>query len=479
MHLSLKQFVAIFLARWQWAVGVFAGCLGVVLLVSLVWPKQYTAAAVVVVDSKPDPLSASNYSSVLIPGFLATQVEIAQSERAALRVVQDLHMTDADSLQVRLEWEKETNGIGSQEAWQAARLLRKLTIKPARDANLITIAFTSDSATDAAAKANAFTKAYLDTNLQLRTEPAKQYTSFFDDRAKQLRLDLEKAQTRLSEYQREKGILATDEKLDIESARLADLSSQLVGIQALAAESVSRKSQVRNDAGQLQDVLMNPLISSLKSDLSQKEAKLRELNSQLGDAHPTVVQQRANIAEAKSRLEAEIRRIGSGVGVTNAINQAREVEARAALEAQRAKVMKMREQRDQVAVLQRDVENAQRAYDNVLAHLSQTSLESENKLANVAVLSEASVPTRPSSPDLTVNMIIAAFVGLVASLATVLVVEFRDRRIRTVEDISTILSLPVVGSLSVRQAKKRLFGRGPSPMLQQHLLRSLPSPGTD
>ena len=478
MHLSLKQFLAILRARWQWVFGLLASIVLLTVLATLVWPKKYTAEAVLVVDSKPDPLSATTMSSVLIPGYLATQVEIAQSQRVALRVVRNLRMADSDAMQVRLEWQEDTNGVGSIDAWLASRLLRDLNVKPSRDANLITVGFTSDTAEDAALKANAFSKAFLDTNLELRTEPAKQYAGFFDGRAKQLREELERAQTRLSNFQREKGILAADERLDIESARLSELSSQLVAIQAMTAESTSRKFQARTETAQLQDVLTNPLIIGLKSDLSRGEAKLRELSAQLGDAHPSVVQAKANIAETRTRLEAETRRIGSGVGVTNAINQAREAEVRAALEAQRAKVLKTKEQRDELAVMQRDVENAQRAYDTVLSHLSQTSLESENKLPNVSVLTEAVVPTKPSSPRVVVNVVVAVLVGLLVGVGAALAAEFRDRRIRTVEDIATILSLPVVGSLGA-PIKKRWYRRVSSSPLQQHLLRSLPSPGAD
>ncbi|NMV20996.1 chain length determinant protein EpsF, partial [Vibrio parahaemolyticus] len=88
--------------------------------------------------------------------------------------------------------------------------------------------------------ANAFVQAYIETHLDLRADPAKRFSTFFDQRAKQLREQLEAAQNRLSEYQKQHGLIATDERLDIENARLNELSSQLVAIQALATESSSR-----------------------------------------------------------------------------------------------------------------------------------------------------------------------------------------------------------------------------------------------
>ncbi len=477
--MSFPQFLAILVAHRKAALIAFVSTLVLVIGLSLVWPKTYTGSAVVVVDQKPDPVSANPYSSLTTPGFMATQVEIFQSDRVALRVVRNLRL--AESMQTRIEWAEATDSTGSIESWLAERLLKKLDVKPSRESNLISVSYKADTPKEAAFKANAFVQAYLDTNLDLRADPAKQYSSFFDVRAKQLREELEGAQAKLSAYQKEKGIIATDERLDIESARLSDLSTQLVGIQALAAESNSRKNQAARSTEQLQDVLTNSLIASLKTDLSRDEANFRQLSATLGENHPSVIQTKARIEEIKARLAAEIRKVGSGVGVTNSINQAREADVKAALEAQRTKVLQLKEQRDQVGILMKDVENAQRAYDNVLARLSQSSLESENKLPNVAVLSPAVEPVKASSPKMLLNSIGAFFLGLLLAFATAFVSEFKDRRIRSLQDLTQTLSLPVIGSLRAPTGKKKVlfWNRDRGPLLEQQMLRPLPSPGTE
>ena len=52
-----------------------------------------------------------------------------------------------------------------------------------------------------------------------------------------------------------------------------------------------------------------------------------------------------------------------------------------ALTAQREQVLKMKAARDQAAVLTRDVESAQRAYDAVVGRLQLTRLESQTPQA--------------------------------------------------------------------------------------------------
>ena len=112
----------------------------------------------------------------------------------------------------------------------------------------------SSDSVKAAKMANAFVQAYLDVSLGLKVDPAKQYSTFFDNRSKELRANLERAQAKLSAYQREKGIIANDERFDIENARLGELSTQVVGLQ----EVLSNK-QARGAFGEVQ---LNDLVSS-------------------------------------------------------------------------------------------------------------------------------------------------------------------------------------------------------------------------
>jgi chain length determinant protein EpsF len=317
--------------------------------------------------------------------------------------------------------------------------------------------------------ANAFVQAYLDTNLELRTDPARQYSSFFDERGQQLREALEKAQAKLSAYQKEKGIFATDERLDVETARLLDLSSQLVIVQNVAAESSSRQAHAGD---QLSDVLNNPLVAGLKSDVARGEAHLQELNSRLGENNPQVIEAKASLAELRARVAAETRRVTSSVAINANINRVREAEIRASLEAQRARVLKMKEQRDAASVLFRDVENAQKAYDGVAERRALTSIESQTQLTNISMLNPATEPSRHSSPRILLNTVLAVFVGGILALGAALLRELLDRRVRSIEDVLQLIDLPVIGVMT--KPTRRLTHRPTA--LQRRLLTPLPRP---
>jgi len=472
--MTFSQFFAILRARWQLCLGVFVGVVVLTLLVSLLLPKKYLATASVVVDVKPDPISALAYNSMLSPGVIATQIDIIVSDRVAQRVVRDLHLTE--NPQIRQQWQEETQGQGTIEQWLGQSFQRNLDVKPSRESNVINVSYKAPDPRFAAGLANAFVQAYLETSVELRVDPAKQYSSFFDAQAKEAREALEKAQAKVSAFQQEKGIIATDERFDVENQRLNDLSAQLVTVQALATDSSSRETATRG-SGDLPEVLNNPVIAGLQADLARADARLKELSARYGDAHPQVVETKANIAELRRRIGEETGKVKASVGVNNNVNQQRVAELRAAVEAQRSKILQMKAVRDEGSVLVRDADNAEHNYQQVVARQKQSDLESQATQSNLSVLTSAVPPIEPASPRLILNTAVGTFVGVLLAVALVLGIELHDRRVRSADDLVQAVNLPILGAIPSPNARRSMFHSGrANHLMQQRLLGQLPAP---
>lgn len=473
--MTFFQFISILRARWKLCLGVFLGTIALAIVVSLVLPKRYKAEGSVVVDVKPDPISVAYYGAMVNPAVIATQVDILSSDRVVHKVIKNLKLDQAP--QVIEQWRDETDGKGSLEEWLGQLLQRNLDVKPSRESNVITVTYKAPDPNFSAGMVNAFIQAYLDTALELRTDPAKQYTGFFEKQAKDARETLDRAQAKLSDYQRANNIISSDERFDVESARLNELAVAVVQAQNLSAESTSRAKQAATEGDKLQEALNNGVIQGMKVDLGREEARLKELSARYGANHPQVVETKANIQALQSKIDAETQRITSSVGVSNQINKSRESQLRAQLDAQRAKVAQLKEQRDRATVLQRDVDNAQRISETIAQRLNQSTLESQANQANVSVLSAALAPIEPSFPKLTLNVIASIFLGFLLAIGIALVQELRDRRVRATRDIVDALGLPILGVMPRPATKRRRGGSTPSLMAQRVISGRLPAPG--
>lgn len=68
---------------------------------------------------------------------------------------------------------------------------------------------------------------------------------------------------------------------------------------------------------------------------------------------------------------------------------------------------------------------------------------------NVKVLSNASVPMFPVKPNVLLNTAIATVLGLIVGVGIAFLKIVLDRRIKTEQDVESILELPVLGSIPV------------------------------
>lgn len=481
--MTLQDLLLVLRSRWQIIALAMFLTLFAVAAVNLALPKQYRASATVVVDTKGgDPVAGNSAQSQAIPGYLATQVGIVSSDRVVQKVIQSSGLVNDERLRKR--WQDEADGVplpglsgfvlqlkesiaglihedelpapdsddaqnfDTFESWLTARLTKRLQVRPAREGNLIEITVTWEEAARAAQIANAFARAYIDTNLELKVEPAKQYVKWFEERNLALRKDLETAQARLSEYQRTKGILApSDASLDIENARLRELSSQLTALQGTRADSASRERQAGTRRDSLAEVLQNPVVASLKADLSKLELRRAETSQRYGDNYPDIRRLDEQISTARERLNQETARVVSSLSSSNQINMQREAEIRRQMDSQRRSVLQMTRQRDEIAVLQNDVANAQRAYDTVTQRLAQTSLESQNQMTNVAIITPAVRPLFPDSPRIKVNILLALVFGFLLGVASALFRERIDQRLYGADHLRHVLGAPVFGML--------------------------------
>jgi polysaccharide biosynthesis transport protein len=470
-----KQVLAILSARWHWALAIVVLCGTATAIVSVTMLKRYTASASVMLDARsPDQVAGGTPNSSLPGGYMATQMELIASERVGRAVIRALDLGKDANL--REAWQKAGDGKGDFEAWLSEVLQGGLSVKPAAVSNLVTVAYTTDDAVRAAAMANAYVKAYIETSLELRMERLRQYGGFFDARTKELRADLERAQEKLSEYQQKNGLLVGDEKLNLEATRLADLGAQLLTAQSANAEVTGRLKQAGQRTEQLQEVWQNPVVTALGAEVTREEVRLREMTSRLGESHPQLIEQEARLSELRGKLVLEKGRAVSNVNFGNSATQSRVAQISSALEAQRNKVLRLQMQREQSVGLQRDVESAQRAYDLMQQRLSQASIESQNTQTNLSVLKDATVPMAPSSPNLVKNIGASIALGTLLGLGLVLGREQLDRRMRTVDDVSELKQAFLVSLPVSSHARAALPDTSRTKLMKQRVLTGLPRP---
>jgi chain length determinant protein EpsF len=470
----------LFLSALRARFGVFAFLLFATVLaataVSLLLPKTYTATVSLLVDAKEEQSLSNVLRPLIAPqervSYLQTQMDIITSEKVARKVVRDLNLAQSPTARAAFK-DEEATAISIED--RLVENLLKTTKVETSQSSVVHVSYSSPDAQLSAAVANAIAKAYIQTMLELRVEPTREAAAWFDEQLKSLRANLEEAQASLTDYYRRRGIISADEHTDIENTQLEALSEQAGRAREQALQWNIREQQVREFLEQggspekLPDVLDHPFIQRLKTDLLQGEAKLQELATQYGANHPQYQRQFSENQSLREKLDAEIRKVLAGIENSARQSRQREADARKAMSAQRARVLDLKESRNELTVLRRNVESAERGYDTAMQRYVVSRVESRANQTNVTVLNPAVVPIKPSRPRVALNIALSVVVGTMLGTGMVMLMEMFDRRVRSRGDLE--LDVPLLAVLNAwPPARQRLSSRlGAIP-------RALPSP---
>lgn len=466
--MNVHQFLLILLARKKIILTTLLLTVALALGWSLIQGKTYKATASVLLNYKGvDPLTGLTMPGQLLPGYMATQIDIISSKNVALRVVDALHL--ASSPAVIQQFNEANEGRGSVRDWLADLLLKKLEIVPSRESSVVEISFKGADPAFAAAVANAFADEYEKITVQLKTQPAKKASSYFNEQTKQLRDNLEAAQARLSKYQQEKGIVSLDNnRVDVELSRLNELSGQLVQAQTAAIEGNSRQAAA-GSALTSPDVANNALIQQMRANLASAEAKFAETSQRYGKNHPQYQAAQAELSKVRAELNAALGTVSRSVGANAQVMRQREADLRKAVAEQKAKVLELNRARDELGVLLKDLDSAQRAFDAASQRFSQTRIEAQSEQSDIALLNPAVAPTEPSGPRVLLNTLIGILAGTVLGVGLALLLELLNRPVRSPSDVKDMLGIPVLGTIEWKTPHRR--GGIRSLMTPRRLLR--------
>lgn len=453
--MSFGQFVQILRARLWLILFTLVVTMGTTVAITLNMAPKYTASATLVINfGSGDPMGNNSLPVQLSPSYMATQIDILKSHRVARRVVEMLQLDQNPSS--RDEFLLATQGRGNLADWLADALVQNLEVEPSRESRVVQVSYTSTDAAQAAAITNAFAKAYIDTTLEMSVEPARQSTVWLNEQLKAMRGKVEAAQSKVTSYQQKHGIMATNDKLDAENARIMALTNQLAIAQAEARDAESKVKQLNDLArsggtaalATFSEIQANVFISNLKTEILKQKAKLSEMSRQYGENHPTYQRAKQEISSLEQKFDDEVNNAANSIKNNARLVFEREQSLQRTMNEQKGRMMSISRQSEELNVLAPEKDSAQRAYDAVLQRFSQISMESQVNQTNVVMLNQAIEPTEKSSPKTVLNITLSGILGILLGIGMGLMSELIDRRVRSEQDLMDGLGIPFLGTLS-------------------------------
>jgi polysaccharide biosynthesis transport protein len=439
--MTLFQLLTILAARRKIFLATFFTVVSITVLYNILAPKEYTASTKVVLNNKVvDPVTGISLASSMIENFMATQLQVLQSDAVALEVVKRLRLTDSPD--IKQKFKDSNGGKGDINLWLARLLVSNLNVI-FNKSNVIEISYSAADPQFAAVIANAFTVVYIEKSIRLKTEPAQKAASYLNQQAQSLRNDFEQAQAKLSNFQKEHGLTSNNDSVDVESARLNEMSAQLSIAQAELVEANSRFHDMQKNANDSPDVAQSALVQNLKIELSKAESNLASVSGTLSENHPQYIALSSQIEKLRRQLAGEIAKVASNVRGTANISTERVAVLKQQVEQQKQKVLNLNQVRGEMISLQNDVLSAQAALDSANRLYGQNNIEGQSDQGNIALLDTATPPFNSSSPKVIMNIFFSILGGIFLGLLFAMISELLNRKVRGTQDLTDLIDAPI------------------------------------
>jgi polysaccharide biosynthesis transport protein len=440
----------IILRKHQWMIlTFFLTVVTIVTIASFKMKPVFVAAARVEVDKESQNMSpfpdSNSYDEFMdLENYLETQSKILQSETLALQTIKSLN------LERYPEFGGNPNAPAFAHSGVAARrpailgaFLGRLSVKRVPNSRLIEVTFEAEDPQLAAQIVNTHLQNYVEQNFRSKYDATIQASNWLSSELEGLRIKVEKSENARIAYERANQIWQIDEKQDIATSKLSDLSKAVTEAQTDEAE---KEAFYRMAASGNIDALPvahgSEVITELRKRKSDIDEQYAEAVNQYGPNFPKVLRIAAQQKEVDDDLDRARKTLLEGVqeDFTTARNRVQLLEE--ALDKQKSEANDQAEKLVQYHILQHDAESNKQLYDGLLQKLKEASITAGLRSSNIRVVDPALAPASPSRPQKARNVLLAVLMGLVGGVGLALFREYLDNTVKSPDDIEALTGLP-------------------------------------
>lgn len=458
--------------RWKWVIlGIIVAALVAGLVATILATPKYTATATLEIARQQDKIlkvdDVTPETQAMDQEFYQTQYSLLSSRTLAESVVRDLRLARSDDFFDMFGVDPEKEGLFGGQPLNARQkqqrrmreavriLLDAASINPTRGSSLVEVAVTTPSAELSTKIANAWSRNFIQFNLQRRYEATAYARKFLESRLDQTRGRLENSERALVGYASSERLIniPSGESSDPDAPRVERplVADELVALNRALQEAVADRirAQSRRDGpgAASSEALTNDAISVLRQRRAEVAADYAKLRAQVSAEYPTAVALASQLKELDQSIAREEGRISTNISTTFAEAEERESALRARVEDLKSGLIDQRRRSIQYGIYQREVDTNRQLYDALLQRYKEIGVAGGVGTNNIAVVDPAEMPEKPSSPRILVNLILSLLAGVALGAVAAVILEQIDEAVKDPSEVTEVTGLPLLGSV--------------------------------
>lgn len=486
-RLNFRSLASMFRRRLGTFIAVFLTVLVLGILLTLRQTPIYTASAQVALNARVDqitPVGTTDkmpQSQVPSEGYVDTQTAIFISEGMAAKVADKLKLASSPEFTTQpvatgllarifgLFGPAEVPApITPAEARRSAidYLRSGLTAVRTGTTYAIDLSFRSEDPVEAARIVNAYAEEYTAGALVERQGEASSNLQLIAQRTNQARQVAQSDTNAVQAYRNSRGLLTTSGSTLTEQ----EISSYNQAVAAARAQWEDDKASLAIASQQLRSgsmgddvgaALGSGVISSLRNSQTEARGNLAQLTARYGQLHPDVLKAKSQLNAVNEQISAEIKRIISNLDAKQQVSGQRLQSLVGTLGRAQGNLAANNRALPGLTDLEKRAEASNALYESYLSRLKELTAREGTEQADASVLTLATVPTRPTSPNYILNAVLALALGFGLGLAAAFIREMAFSGITTGDDVEHRLGVRYLGTVPTLSSLKG--GRGETP----------------
>ncbi|MEG3164816.1 polysaccharide biosynthesis tyrosine autokinase [Sphingomonas sp. PB2P19] len=468
---------------------VFGGIMLAVAAYTLLQTPRYTATATLVIAPRPADIGSDRTSALSDPAAdssVDTQVELLKSRTLAARVVDQLGLAGADrfatlthvpSFRDRVPMlATNTPPVAMSARRDAAidRLQQGIDVHRTAQTFALSVGFEHQDRQLAADVVNSYAREFVAQSTVVKREGSDTSVALLRGQLAHARREVEAADSALGRYKVAHNLMSVQGGT-IAEQQLSSLDGQVALARAGEAEATARLQTARRQLARgssgddLGEALGSPVIQQLRSQRAALSAQVADLGGRYGAKYPPLAAAQRQLTDIDTQIQGEINRTIANLEAQREVASRRTGSLAGSAGGARAQVVNNNVAAIALGGLQLRSETAHQSYAQLLNRLNEISTQSATTQSDARVASLAAVPTRPTSPNLPINLLVGALLATAIGLGVVFLKQGTDHGIRTLEDVEGRLQLPYLAGLpTLGSAVRHVGGSDPISALVDH-----------
>ncbi len=477
--ISLKWIFSFLLRRWM-LIGAVGFAVSVICFANFaLQPSQYTATALIMLQAGQERVLAADQMVQGDPQpsqqVIDSQLEVLRSAMLAGRLVDDLRLVDDPEWNGELrDRDRSSQPVSAAHQAQVRQAVvdavaAGITIRRRGLTYAAEVSATAQTPERAAQMANRLVELFQLYQMESRLRSAERSNDWLTQRLNELRRDVQEKEEAAERFRSRTGLISTQGQLLTEQ-QTTDLQTQVLSARADLAEKEARYQQVQQSlaSGQSVDVIAGALQSGVITQLRAQEAEIArrqaDFESRYGDAHPQVINVRAEREDIRNQINAEIRRVTGSMRTEVEVARARLQTLEGSMTAIRGELAGNNEEMVQLREFEREAAASRAVYEAFLQRFHEIADQGSLRAAPAELVSAAAVPTVRSSPRLSIAFVVSMGLGLGLGLAAGFLAEALDEGFSDTDEVERKIGVPTLAMVpKLRRGELRQL-----PLAAQH-----------